>query len=87
MLVLNCCYYDKNAPGNTEAYKAKVEKAAHEVDTDKRTEMVGDIQMDIFKNVNMIPMYAELSFTAINSELKGFNVLADGSATWNDLSY
>lgn len=87
MLVLNACYYDKNAPGNTQEYKDKVEKAAHEVDTDKRTEMIGDIQMDIFKNVNMIPMYAELSFTAVNSELKGYNVLADGTATWNDLTY
>ena len=87
MLVLNCCYYDKNAPGNTEAYEAKVEKAAHEIDTDKRTEMIGDIQMDIFKNVNMIPMYAELSFTAHTAALKGYNVLSDGTCTWNDMTF
>ena len=49
--------------------------------------MVGDIQMYLFENVNMIPMYAELSFSAMNKDLKGFNVLADGSTPLNDLAY
>ncbi|MGC2873406.1 ABC transporter substrate-binding protein [Ihubacter sp. mB4P-1] len=87
MLVLNACYYDKNAPGNTKEYKKMVEKAAHEADGEARTKMVGDIQMHLFENVNMIPMYAELSFTAMNKDLKGFKVLADGSAPLNDLAY
>ena len=87
MLVLNGCYYDKNAPGNTDEYYKMVEKAAHEADGEKRTEMIGDIQMHLFENVNMIPMYAELSFTAMNKDLKGFNVLPDGSVPLNDLSY
>lgn len=64
-----------------------VRKAAHELDSDKRTELIGDIQMHLFENVNMIPMYSELSFTAINKDLKGFNVLADGSTPLNDLEY
>ena len=43
--------------------------------------------MKIFENVNMIPMYAELSFTAANAELKGCNVLGDGTMPLNDLTY
>ncbi len=87
ILIFDCCYYDQNAPGNTEAYSDMVRKAAHELDSDKRTELIGDIQMHLFENVNMIPMYSELSFTAINKDLKGFNVLADGSTPLNDLEY
>lgn len=87
ILIFDCCYYDKNAPGNTDEYEKMVRAAAHELDAEKRTEMIGDIQMHLFENVNMIPMYAELSFTAMNKDLKGFNVLPDGSAPLNDLSY
>lgn len=87
MLIFNACYYDKDAPGNTDEYYAAVEKAAKELDTDKRTAMVGELQIGMFENVNMIPMYSELSFTALNKDLKGFKVLLDGSAAMNDLSY
>ncbi len=87
MLIFNICYYDLNAPGNTDQYYADVEAAATTIDTDARTELVGDLQMHLFENVNMIPMYSELSFTAMNADLQGFNVLADGTAPLNDLSY
>lgn len=87
MLIFNACYYDLNAPGNTDQYYADVEAAATTIDTDARTELVGDLQMHLFENVNMIPMYSELSFTAMNADLQGFNVLADGTAPLNDLSY
>lgn len=87
MLIFNACYYDLNAPGNTDQYYADVEAAATTIDTDTRTELVGDLQMHLFENVNMIPMYSELSFTAMNADLQGFNVLADGTAPLNDLSY
>ena len=87
MLIFNICYYDLNAPGNTGQYYADVEAAATTIDTDARTELVGDLQMHLFENVNMIPMYSELSFTAMNADLQGFNVLADGTAPLNDLSY
>ena len=87
MLVLEGCYYDLNAPGNDDAYEDLVAKAAGTVDTDERTKLIGDIQMKIFENVNMIPMYAELSFTAANAELKGCNVLGDGTMPLNDLTY
>lgn len=87
MLVLNGCYYDKNAPGNTDEYYDMVEDAATTIDSDERTKKVGEIQMHLFENVNMIPLYAELGFVAHNSDLKGFNVLADGTTPLNDLTY
>ena len=87
MLIFNACYYDLNAPGNTDQYDADVEAAATSIDTDARAELLGDLQMHLFENVNMIPMYSELSFTAMNADLQGFNVLADGTAPLNDLSY
>ena len=87
MLIFECCYYDLNAPGNDDAYTDLVAKAAGTVDTDERTKLVGDVQMKLFENVNMIPMYAELSFTAANADLKGCNVLGDGTMPLNDLTY
>ena len=87
ILVLNGCYYDQNAPGNTDEYKAMVKDAASTVDYDERTKKIEEIQMHLYENVNMIPMYAELSFTAYNKDLKGFNVLKDGTAPMNDLAY
>ena len=50
MLIFNACYYDLNAPGNTDEYYADVETAATTVDTDERTAMVGDLQMHLFEN-------------------------------------
>lgn len=87
MLIFNACYYDKNAPGNTDEYYAAVEKAAKELDTDKRTKMVGDLQLGMFENINIIPMYSELGFTAVNKDLKGFKVMSDGTAAMNDLTF
>ncbi|MGN0658249.1 MAG: ABC transporter substrate-binding protein [Emergencia sp.] len=87
MLVFNCCYYDQNAPGNNDAYYDLVDKAAGTVDPEERNQLVGDIQMKLFENVNMIPMYAELSFTAVRNDLQGCNVLGDGTMPLNDLSY
>ena len=40
MLIFNACYYDLNAPGNTDQYYADVEAAATTIDTDARTELV-----------------------------------------------
>ncbi|MCI8608337.1 MAG: hypothetical protein HFE73_01680 [Firmicutes bacterium] len=87
ILVFQCCYYDQNAPGNTDEYNALVEKAATTVDPDERTELVEELQMHLFENVNMIPMYAQLSFTASKAGLKGCNVLGDGTMPLNDLAY
>ena len=48
MLVLNCCYYDKDAPGNNDDYYASVEDAATTIDAAERTQKIGDIQIKMF---------------------------------------
>ena len=60
---------------------------AAETDTDKRTEKVGELQMHIFENIDLVPLCAELSFEAYNSSLKNYTVLKDGTHVWNDLTY
>ena len=88
ILVLDACYKDPNAPGKTDAYFKMVDEIAAEPDSDKRTEMVGEIQTKyLFKNLDLIPLCAELSFEAYSSSLKNYVVLKDGSHVWNDLSY
>ncbi len=87
MLIFNACYYDLDAPGNNDAYYAKVTEAATTSDGAERTKLVGEIQMGMWENVNIIPLYSEVSYTAISSNLKGYNVLIDGTSTINDLSY
>ena len=87
ILIFNACYKDPNAPGITDAYFKKVAEMAAETDTDKRTEKVGELQMHIFENIDLVPLCAELSFEAYNSSLKNYTVLKDGTHVWNDLTY
>ncbi|WP_164914380.1 ABC transporter substrate-binding protein [Aminipila luticellarii] len=87
ILVLNNCYRDPNAPGNTEAYKSMVKDIASTIDTNERTKKIGDAQMHIFENVNLIPLYSEESFTAYNKNLKGMKILTDGVMLLNDITY
>ena len=87
ILIFNACYKDPNAPGKTDAYFKKVAETTAETDTDKRTEKVGELQMHIFENIDLVPLCAELSFEAYNSSLKNYTVLKDGTHVWNDLTY
>lgn len=87
ILIFNSCYYDQNAPGNNDEYRALVAETAATIDGEERTELVGDVQMMLFENVNMIPLFSDQSFIAYNSDLKGVNVQPDGTMALNDLSY
>ena len=87
ILVLNSCYYDQDAPGNDDAYYAAVEDAASTVDSDERTAKIGEIQMEMFKNWNIIPFYSDVSYITYADYVKGLVVQADSSLYWNDLSF
>ena len=86
ILILNACYYDQNAPGNTDAYYAAVADAAATVDADERIAKVGEIQKEMFENWNIIPFYSEATYVAYNDYVKGINIV-NGSLHWNDLSF
>ena len=88
MLVLNGCWYDQNATGNDDAYYAAVKDAAETIDSEERTKKVGDIQIDImFKNVNIIPFYSDVTYSAYNEQLQGVVVNNDGTMFVNDFKY
>ena len=88
MLVLNGCWYDQNATGNDDAYYAAVKDAAETIDSEERTKKVGDIQIDImFKNVNIIPLYSDVTYSAYNEQLQGVVVNNDGTMFVNDFKY
>ena len=87
MLVLNCCYYDMDAPGNDDAYYESVSDAASTVDTDERTAKVGEIQKKMFENWNIIPFYSDVNYIAYKDYVKGITVHENGALYWNDLSF
>ncbi|MGN0204763.1 MAG: ABC transporter substrate-binding protein, partial [Coprococcus sp.] len=87
ILVLNCCYYDQDAPGNTDEFYAAVADASSTVDSDERTAKIGAIQKDMYTNWNIIPFYSDVNYIAYNSYVKGIKVQADGSLYWNDMSF
>ena len=87
ILVLNSCYYDLNAPGNTDAYYEAVADAASTVDSEERTEKIGKIQMDMFKNWNMIPFYSDVNYMAYNNDVQGIEIMSNGTLFWNDISF
>ncbi len=86
ILILNACYYDLNAPGNTDEYAAAVADAAATVDADERIAKVGEIQKEMFENWNIIPFYSEATYVAYNDSVKGIRI-SNGSLYWNDLSF
>lgn len=86
ILILNACYYDLNAPGNTDAYLAAVADAAATVDADERIAKIGEIQKEMYANWNIIPFYSEATYVAYNNYVKGINI-HNGSLHWNDLSF
>lgn len=86
ILILNACYYDQNAPGNTNAYYAAIADAASTVDADERAAKIGAIQMEMFENWNIIPFYSEATYVAYNDYVKGIDIF-NGSLYWNDLSF
>lgn len=87
ILVLNGCYYDQNAPGNTEEHYAAVAEAAAMVDANERATKVGEIQKEMFKNWNIIPLYSEAAYIAYNDYVKGIKIHTGGNLYWNDLSF
>ena len=64
-----------------------VEAVASEPDTEKRVEKVGETQMRMFENVNIIPLFMDNSYTAIRSEIKGIVAEADGTLSTADMYF
>ncbi|MDD6815068.1 MAG: ABC transporter substrate-binding protein, partial [Firmicutes bacterium] len=87
ILIFNICYYDNNAPGNDETYRKMVKEIASEPDTEKRVEKIGEIQMRMFENMNIIPLFMDNDYTAIRTELKGVVAKADGTLSTADMHW
>ena len=87
ILILNRCYYDQNAPGVLNGQKDKVYEIASTIDSNERTKKIGELQKEMFKNIDIIPIYTEKQFMAHNKELKGFEIKKDGSYAFNDLTW
>lgn len=87
MLLFDIFYYDQNAPGNDKEYRALVNKAKNEADSEARTQLVGEIQKRMFDNVNIIPMYEDISYTGHVAGLKGLKFWSDGTMDMNDMTF
>lgn len=87
ILILNICYYDHNAPSYNQTYLDMVAACAGEIDPEKRIEKIRDVQMHMFENVDIIPLFGDNDYEAFRSGLKGYVLNADGTMFLNDLSY
>ena len=87
ILILNCCYYDTTAPTATKEYYDMVKDIAATVDSDERTKKIGDIQMMMWENLDMLPFYAEETALAHSNDITGFNMKSDGTYDFNDIRY
>lgn len=87
ILILNTCYYDKNAPGATQEYYDFVSEIAQTVDSDERTEKVGEIQKKMYENLDIIPLYSEKGFMAHSTALTGYKIQSDGTYSFNDVRW
>ncbi len=87
ILILNICYYDLNAPGNDDEYRALVEACAGEVDPQKRVDRIFEVQQYMFENLNIIPLYYDNTYTAVHHDITGLIVQSDGTTLMNDMAY
>ena len=87
ILIFNACYHDPTAPTPTDEYYAKVDDIAATVDSDERTQKIGDLQKEMYDNLDNIPFYSPISYIAYNKDLQGVNIQSDGSWSWNDVTW
>ena len=87
ILVFDILYNDPTAPSNTDEFYATVEDISHTIDSTERTQKVGDLQKQIFDNMDCIPLYSGLSYLAYNANLKGILFKTDGTYDITDLSW
>ncbi len=57
------------------------------MNSEERTEKIYDIQLKMFENVDILPFYSEVTWMAYNADLKNVNLYADGTYSWNDISW
>jgi len=87
ILILNYCYYDLNSKTEEgfREYKELVQKCANEPDPEKRTKLVGEIQMKIFEDCAMVPLYSDVEYCAYRKDIEGLVVTSNGSIYYNDV--
>lgn len=87
ILILDCCFDDKDAANNNEAYTAASADAAATVDDAERIEKLGKIQIEmLYPEWNMIPLYSPRNYIAHSTRLEGVNILSNSFIYWNDLN-
>ena len=87
ILIFNMCYYDRNDPGNTKAYRKLIDEAAGEPDPEKRVEKVGEVEKSIIEQHTLIPMFGDNGWTAFGKGITGYKAMSDGTIPLNDLHF
>lgn len=87
ILILNYCYYDPNSKTEEDfkAYKDMVNKCVNEPDSNNRTQLIGDIQMKIFEDCSMVPLYSDIEYCAYRNDIEGLIVTETGGIYYNDI--
>lgn len=85
ILVLNYCYYDQNSLLDSDAYYALVEQCATTPDTDERTELVRQIQMLMYEDCAIVPLYSDVEYMAYRNDIEGLKVTQTGYIFFNDI--
>ncbi len=87
ILIFNICYYDQDAPFNNDTYRQMVKDIAGEGDTEKRVEKIGDIQLKMYEEMDMIPLFMDNDYTAVSTHIKGIVAHSDGTLSIDDMHY
>lgn len=70
-----------------EEYKALVDKAAGTVDYDERTDVITEALIMLYDMHTIVPLYQDVQYRAIRSELKGVITSPSGGFYLNDAYY
>lgn len=87
ILIMDCCFDDKDAANNTPEFNAATADAAATIDDAERAEKLGKIQIEtLYPEWNMIPLYSPKNYIAHSEGLEGVNILPNSFIYWNDLN-
>lgn len=84
ILILDCCFDDPNAANNNPEFYEAVDDAAATIDDLERADKLGEIQIELFKEWNMIPLYGDVSRIAYSTRIKNVNIQSNGFMDFND---
>ena len=83
--ILTYVYGTGALPWSSATVDELLDTARYEMDMETRTELYGQVQKEVLKEMPIIPLFSELKYMAAQSSIEGLKVAVDGKAYLGDV--